>query len=134
MHFDIETPMRAGAFKVGFLRKLAELGVTPDEFYASVKQAADGPGDFPSSLFMGATDVGKTLIGTGMDWAGTAAKTLGTVALAAPIVAGGATGIASGALNSPSVEDITLLRKAEMLELYKRLAQIVQDRRVSQGV
>jgi hypothetical protein len=122
--FDQE---RADAFKVGFLRKLAELGVTPHEFYTTVKSAAGD--DMLSSMFMGATDIGKSLIGTGLDWAGDAAKILGGVALAAPVIAGGATGVLSGALNSPSVEDINVLRKTELLGTYKRLTQEINARR-----
>jgi hypothetical protein len=118
---------RADAFKVGFLRKLAELGVTPNELYARVKSAAGD--DALSSMFMGATDVGKSLIGTGLDWAGDAAKILAGVAVAAPVVAGGVTGALSGALNSPSIEDINTLRKTELLEMYKRMTQEISARR-----
>jgi hypothetical protein len=123
---------RSAAFKVGFLRKLAELGVTPNEFYDLVKVAVGD--DALSSMFMGATDVGKSLIGTGLDWAGEAAKTLGTVALAAPVAIGAATGALSGALNSPSVEDINVLRKTEALELYKRMTQEINARRARKAM
>lgn len=118
---------RVAAYKLGFLRKLAELGVMPEEFYTCVKQA--DLGDIAGSAFMGATDVGKSLIGTGIGWAGDAAKLLGNVAMYAPLAIGGASGVAAGAMNSPSVEDIESLRKAEILELYKRMTQEVNSRR-----
>lgn len=109
---------RTTAFKVGFLKKVAELGLTPDEF---VKLALD-PTDLllsgGSGLMHGAT--GALALG---------GKTLGAAALGAPIVAGGIAGAADAALNAPTGEDIDSLRNAEMVGLLNRLTAEIRTRR-----
>ena len=113
------TNERNSAFKVGFLKKIAEAGYTPDEFFALLKQAVS-PTDVINSgtSFMGG--LGGAL--------STGGKTLGALALGAPIVAGGALGAADAAINAPAPEDIEHLRKAEMIGLLRRLTTEVNDR------
>src|SRR5690348_10304845 len=95
---------RADAFKVGFLTKLAELGLTPSEFHQRVKLAFIDPGSLASSVLSGAGEVGKAAI-SGIGMAGTAAKAGLGVAAGAPLVLGAASGAADAALNAPSSED-----------------------------
>jgi len=119
---------RTAAFKVGFLRKLAELGLTPDEFMQGVKQA--DLESLPDILTGGAVDVGKSAIGAGLDAARLGTKALGYSALLAPLAIGGITGAASGYLDAPTSHDIEIMRKAEMLSLYERLTREAQERRL----
>jgi hypothetical protein len=116
---------RANAYKVGFMRKLAELGVRPSQFMsaATAKRA-----DFLDKLTGGAVDVGRDVIGGGVDLAGAGLKTLGQAAILAPLLTGAATGTASAMLSSPSSEDIESLRKAEILNLYRRLTEEIKAR------
>ena len=111
---------RRDAFKVGFLTKLAELGMTPSEFY---KQAADGGFGLPDlgSLGMG--------LGSGLAGAGSmGAKALLYGGIGAPLAIGGLAGAADAALNAPQAEDIEDLRRAEMIGLLRRMTGEVRNR------
>ncbi len=107
------------AFKVGFLKKLAEVGFTPDEFFGLLKSAVS-PVDVLNAGSTVASGVGHSLALGG--------KTMGALALGAPIVAGGALGAADAAVNAPSPDDIESLRKVEMIGLLRRLTNEVNDR------
>lgn len=107
------------AFKVGFLKKLAELGYTPDEFYELTKEAFD-----PASLLTMGGSAAKGL-GSTMALGG---KAMGAAALGVPIVAGGVLGAADAAANAPSTDDVESLRKAEMIGLLRRLTSEVSGR------
>jgi hypothetical protein len=120
---------RRASFKSGFLRKLAELGHTPSEFYQHIKQSFMDPTELVSSAIGGASEVGKAAVGGGLAAAGAGAKTLGYGAVLAPLAVGGVAGAAEGWLNAPSTEDIEILRKQELIGLYKRLAQEVSERK-----
>jgi hypothetical protein len=106
---------RANAYKVGFLRKLAQLGVLPGEFH----KRASGLG------VLGLAN----LAGSGMSLAGQAGKTGIETALMAPLLAGTATGALSGLSDAPSAEDIEILRQKEKLELLRRLTKEVKLRK-----
>jgi hypothetical protein len=121
-----EERSRADAFKVGFLRKLAEMGVRPTEFF---KRA-----EFFDVGLSNVVGTGRDIVGTGLDLAGAGAKTLGQAALLAPLLAGAATGTAQALLSSPSPEDIESLRKSEILQLYKRLTDEIRARQQRKGV
>lgn len=110
---------RANAYKVGFMKKLAEIGALPSEFF----KAASGL----SALALANMATGA--MGSGASLAGEAGKMGIQAALAAPLLAGTATGAAEGLLDAPSQEDIELLRKKELLELYKRLTEEVNLRK-----
>jgi hypothetical protein len=112
---------RADAFKVGFLRKLAELGVLPGEFTGHVKKAVGLAGLSLANLASGVLSSGSGLAGE-LGRAGLQGAVL------APLALGAATGATSGLLDAPSSSDIEELRKQELLELYKRLAKEVRLR------
>ena len=112
---------RADAYKVGFLRKLAEEGILPSEFAEHAKRAS------LSGLAM--INAAAGVLGSGASLAGEVGSLGLKGALLAPIAAGAATGAADGLTDAPSKEDIEFLRKKETLELYKRLAREVNLRR-----
>jgi hypothetical protein len=120
---------RANAWKVGFLRKLAELGVRPNVFADRVKSAG-----VLDQLTGGAVGAGREVVGGGVDLAGAGLKTLGQAAILAPLLTGAATGTASALLSSPSAEDIESLRKAEILHLYRRLTEEIRARQARKAV
>jgi len=117
---------RADAYRVGFLKKLAELGILPSRFHAGVKQAFLDPMALLNPFVQGAADVGK---GALSETARSLASTAGHTAVLAPLAIGGVTGIADAALNAPSPEDIENLRKAELIANYERLSKETSARR-----
>lgn len=120
--------LRKNAFKVGFLRGLADAGVTPGEFYGSIKRAFI-PTDLLSGSLGAAGEVGKSALTSGTELLGGTAKALGAAAVLAPLAVGGITGATSAALNAPTNEDVEAMRKAELIGLYKRLTEEIQARR-----
>jgi len=110
---------RANAYKVGFLKKLAELGVLPGEFF---KEAAGLSALALANLATGA-------MGSGASLAGQAGKLGLEGAVLAPLAVGTATGAMSGLADAPSSEDIEALHQKEKLELIKRLTKEVKLRR-----
>lgn len=120
---------RKESFKLGFLSKIAECGLTPKEFFAACKTAFLDP--------MGVLEKGVGLAGTtlghGADLAGSALGTLGTAAVAAPVAIGGASGVLRELLETPPVEDVDLLRRMEQLGLYRRLTKEIRGRMASRG-
>lgn len=108
------------AFKVGFLTKLAELGLTPGEFY---KAAAEGKSIFPD---LGSVGMG---LGGGLLEAGKAGgQGLLALGVGAPLALGGIAGAADAALNAPNGEDIEDLRRAELIGLLRRMTGEVRGR------
>ncbi len=125
---------RVDAFKVGFLRGLADQGITPSEFCtAMAKEAkltdmgnpAEVLGGLASGMGAPISVLGGMAMGVGKDVAGTAGKAL----LAAPIVAGGLAGVAAERLSSPDPKMVENLQKAELIGLYKRLATKMKERK-----
>lgn len=116
---------RTAAFKVGFLRKLAEIGAQPQEFMHHLKEAQI---PFLDSVFSGAIGTGRDVVGGGLGLLGEGAKLTGEAALLAPFLVGAATGTTSAMLSSPSMQDIESLRKSEILNLYRQLTREVQAR------
>jgi hypothetical protein len=119
---------RKRAFKIGFLRGLADVGVTPNEFFGLVKRAFT-PVDLITGPLAGISEVGKSALTTGGEMLGGTAKAVGAAALLAPLAAGGITGATSAALDAPTTGDIEVMRKAELIGLYKRLTEEIQARR-----
>lgn len=109
---------KANAYKVGFLTKLAQLGVLPSEFakLANISTLA---------LLQAASGT----LGSGTSLAGELGSLGLKGAVLAPIAVGAATGAAEGLVDAPSSEDIAFLRNKEKLELYKRLTREVNLRR-----
>ena len=119
---------RAAAFKVGFLKKLAECGITPGQF---AKQAFAS--DFLSSMLSGMAGTGGSAIGTGVNLAGGLASGLATAGLLAPVGIGAGLGVGSALLNQPNVQDIDVLRKMELLANYDRLAKEIKERQAQKA-
>jgi len=94
------------AFKIGFYKKFAELGVDPDEAQGIVeKQAANilGPAFGLSKVMLAAM-------------------------LGLPIAVGGLTGGLYAAATSPSEEDVDDIRKQELEAAYNRARKEVERR------
>ena len=113
------TKERTAAFKVGFLKKLAECGITPDRF---AKQAFAS--DFLGSVLSGM----GTAAGGGANLVSGLASGLATAGLVAPVGIGAGLGVGSALLNQPTVQDIDVLRKMEMLANYDRLTKEIRGR------
>lgn len=111
---------RAQAFKVGFLRKVAELGMTPSEFMGMVKAAME-----PMTALMG---LGAGGLGTAWGLGQEAAKYGLYGAALAPVGLGMVSGGLEAKLTSPSVEDIESLRRAELAAKYDRMAKEIRAR------
>jgi len=122
-----ETRERINAFKVGFLRKLAEEGITPDEFHEHVKQAFD-PMAAAVAGAGGAADVGTKLVGAGADVGGALLKNLAYAGVLAPMALGGTAGAIEARLTSPSVEDVEAMRRAELAAKYEQMARVIRQR------
>lgn len=124
-----ETKKRRWAYKVGFLQKLAEMGVRPDEFFGHAKRAFFDPTALGASALKSTGDIGAALLGglgTGLTTAG---KGLGYTALGAPIALGAGSGAMSAAFSAPTPEDIQVLRNVELIALYERLTKEINARR-----
>ena len=113
---------RALAFKLGFLTKLAQAGILPEELVLRIKAAGDdgmGLGDL-LGLPMGA---GKALGSA----AGTAAKYTGTAAVGLPVIAGAGLGGLDAYLKSPVIEP-AMMHKLEMIAQYRQATKEILDR------
>lgn len=119
-----QTSDREYAFKRGFLEKLASLGMTPEVFFERIKKA-----DVLDQFLAGGIDVGKSALSAGAEMGGTGLKYGLGAALAAPLVVGGAGGMAHALMDSPKEKDIDLIRKAEVEGLYARLTKEINERR-----
>lgn len=118
---------RISAFKLGFLKKLAEDGITPDEFHGLIKQAFDPLAAMVSGVG-GATDIGTKLMSTGADVGGSVLKNLAYAGLIAPVVLGGTAGAIEARLTSPSVEDLEAMRRAELAAKYEQMSHVIRQR------
>jgi hypothetical protein len=120
------TKERKLSFKIGFFSKLAAEGVLPSAFLGHVK-SADSTNPLAALLRFGYGE-GKGLAGLVAGQAVPAAKLIGAVGTAAPIGLGITTGSIASKLNDPPEPDIEAMRKEEMIELYRRLANEVRAR------
>ena len=123
------------AYKAGFLLKLAELGITPDEFYESlVKQ-----GGFLTDALSGVAGFGSRMAGKGVDLASnvvSSAKDIGIAgmdyavpaAVLLPLFAGTGLGALHSSLNAPTEEDIDAVRQRELLKTYEALTRESRER------
>lgn len=115
---------RKTAFKVGFLCKLAELGVTPSELY----KASDSILDLIPNPLGGSVDAASGAVGKGFEVASKALPYALAAGVGLPLAAGTATGVAAGKMTSPISESIDDLRKKELIETYRRLAAEIKSR------
>lgn len=120
---------RVTAYKLGFLRKLAELGMTPSQWQARVKQAFVDPSSLAFDAIRGMSDIGGKAVGSGAEALKGVGGLAGQAAVYGPLALGAATGVARAALDAPSPVDIENLRKEEMITLYRRLANEINARR-----
>jgi hypothetical protein len=118
-------------FKLGFLSKIAETGMTPSEFFTKI--AFLDPEKILDKLTGKAMDAGFSLGGSALDLGTSALKGLGAVAVGAPIALGGAAGAAKELLEQTTPEDIELLRKMEELGVYRRLTSEIKNRMAMRG-
>lgn len=115
---------KAAAFKVGFLSRLAELGVPPDVFFEHCKSAS-----IPDRLFGGAEGAVKGVASAGANYAGKGLTGLGGLLVGAPVAAGSALGMGHALMEAPTEDGINSLRKAEELATLQRLLRDVHARR-----
>ena len=120
---------RKDAFKVGFVTKLASLGLTPNCFYELTKRAFVDPNSMMASALLGMGGVGKSAITGSLSMIRPVGSMAMKTAIGGPMLIGGASGIAESKLNAPKEEDIELLRQAELLGMYRRLTEEVNARR-----
>lgn len=102
--FKEEKEARVGAFKFGYFKKVAELGMKPSEFM----KAADNGG---STLGW----MGEKALGAG--------KTVATAPMVAAPILGALLGGGYRLATSPSYESPEDMREIELLALYKKLAR-----------
>lgn len=119
---SIETE-RVVAFKLGFLRKLAECGVTPAQFFERAKSAA-----VLDPMLESIGRLGEQAIGGAAGAGITGAKYLAGLGLVAPIALGGGAGVAHTLLDAPNDQDIETLQQAELESTYRRMAEEIKNR------
>lgn len=91
------------AFKVGFLARCAEEGLSPDQIAARVKFAAD---KF-AGLMDAAAGLGKSVVGTGLP-----------LALLAPVALGGMAGYGLSRATDIDDTDVAEIKNQELLDSY----------------
>ena len=111
------------AFKVGYLMKLAELGVLPSEFSGLLKAALD-----ITDIASTAGGLGEKALTGGLAAGALGGKLLVGAGIGAPLLVGGATGAADAMLSAPSDETLEALQAAEMLGTYNRLTREIKSR------
>lgn len=110
---------KRAAFKVGFLIKLAEQGITPDSFFSKVaNDFVTGLADIPRGLFSAGASAGSSALGG-----------LGQALLHGPAYAGAALGSAHAAMEAPSESGIDALKRVEELGTLQRLTREIHARR-----
>ena len=119
---------RSEEFKLGFLAKVAELGYTPSEFFVFLKKAFIDPEKMFDKFTDKTIGLGGDVLSKGWELGASAAGTAGRAALWAPVALGGAHGVARELLETPTPEDVDLLRKMETLGLYRRLTNEIRQR------
>jgi len=114
------------AFKVGFLSRCVEDGLSLEQTHARVKQAMDmlqkraGVTDTLLSVPGKALDLAKPVMGAGLNWGI-------PLALAAPPIVGGIAGYSLGKMGDVDDTDVDEIKKRELIEAYKRYADAMQQ-------
>jgi len=120
------------AFKVGFLRKCANAGLTIEETRAVVKQA------LATVKSGGLTDMATKPLEVATDLGGSAMKTLGNLGVAglmlAPPVAGGALGYLASRLTDIDDTDVAAVKQKEIIDEYRRQAANLRRKRELRGI
>jgi len=141
----VEEMLRKTAFKVGFLTKLAEAGMTPPDLQEKLaaKRRAGG-GDVASDPTQILYDVAKGGLGEitsagrqGIGAATSAASNLPSLAAygltGLPVAVGGGLGALEQLTQAPTSLDTELLRKTEQIGLYNQLIREIHERRKARG-
>lgn len=124
---------RANSFKVGFLKKIASLGLTPVSFFEMVKKSDMDWNSMLGPYVGGAMNMGASIGGGALDAAKGLAKGTAYAGVLAPMAIGGLTGVADAKLSAPTPDDVKILHKAELLALYTKLTREINDRRMMHG-
>jgi hypothetical protein len=133
------TTAKKTAFKVGFLTKLAEAGVTPTELFekVAIRQQGDDPGRIIYDLAKGGlgevSHVGRQAV---CGLTGQLSKVPGLAAYgltALPTAIGGGLGALEQLTEAPTSLDPEIIRQAEELGLYKQLAKEIKSRVTSRA-
>lgn len=95
------------AFKVGFLARCAEEGLSADQIAGRVKLAADKFAGVIDGVIGGATGIGKSVIGTGLP-----------IAALAPIALGGLAGYGLSRATDVDDTDVAEIKNQELLDTY----------------
>lgn len=109
------------AFKVGFLSRCVEDGLTLEQAHERVKIASEklaGLTDIPGKIL----DLGKPVVSSALSWG----IPLG---LAAPPIAGGIAGYMAAKGTDIDDTDVAEVKRRELIEEYKRqTAKLIRDR------
>ena len=114
---------RALAFKLGFLTKLAQTGILPNELVTRLKVADDEGGLSLSGLLGLPAGIGKAIGSAGA----TAAKYTGTAAVGAPVAIGAGLGGMEAWLKAPVIEP-AMMHKLEMIAQYRQATREILER------
>lgn len=118
------------AFKFGFLRKCASLGLSDEAMErvaARAQQYFDQCQDkraFTETL----TGAAKSLVGGAQTAASWATPALTAIAIGAPVLGGYGLGTAAGRINDVDDTDIDEIKKREIIEAYNRAAAQAQPK------
>ena len=117
---------RRRQFKLGFLTKLAEVGMTPGEFYTRMEKA--GILNLQDALLLGAGTALKNRAGKVVDLVDDVPRYGAQAAIGVPAVVGGGLGLAQGLMEAPADTDVSLLHKAEQIGQYRKLTDEIRKR------
>ena len=116
------------AFKIGFLSRCVEDGLSLEQAHDRVKMATDllqkqaGVGEVISKTLElpgKALDMAKPVLGAGLNWGI-------PLALAAPPILGGVAGYTLGKMGDVDDTDVDEIKKRELIESYKRHANALK--------
>lgn len=122
------------AFKLGALTRMAEVGLTPTEFYKAAAGSAAALSTLGalSSPGLAAADLGLagagSVLGAAGDIAHKGVGLAGNLAVGLPAAGGATLGALDALADAPGTTDLSLLRNKELLGMYARLANEVRSR------
>lgn len=122
------------AFKLGFLRKCAELGLSPAESLATVRQIQQQLAQpLPGTVKQALTELLSRPLETAYDVGGHLLKNVGNVGLATmlagPPLAGAAAGLGLAKITDIDDQDVEAVKKRELIDEYLRQAALLRRRR-----
>lgn len=108
---------KSQAFKLGFLSRCVEEGLTVEQTRALVKVGVEKVA-LVKEIVSGLSNLGQTALGMGVP-----------IALAAPPILGGVAGYAAGKLSDVDDTDAAEIKKQELISEYKRQAERLRRQR-----